>query len=91
MRKPEAPVNDGGNYKMTVVVKKFDYMLENPSIFRYLVVKPLSDNLEVRTISRKDSKENPQRLIRRTIPSPMVWMIESDLIGDYEAAPILTS
>ena len=30
MRKPEAPVNDGGNYKMTVVVKKFDYMLENP-------------------------------------------------------------
>ena len=55
LRKPEAPVNDGDNYKLTIVVKKFDYMLETLRIFRYLGVQHLSDNLKsVQPISRKD-------------------------------------
>ena len=33
--------------------RKFGYMLEKPSIFRYLEVKPPSENFEVRSISRK--------------------------------------
>ena len=32
---PEAPVNDGSNYKSVVVIKS-DYLLETPSISEYL-------------------------------------------------------
>ena len=39
----------------------------------------------MQTISRKDPKGNPQRLIRRTHHYASDEMIESDLIGDYEA------
>ena len=41
-------------YMRNAAFVKFDQMLESPSIFRYLGVQHLSDNLEVRTISRKD-------------------------------------
>ena len=42
--------------------KQFGHMLESPSIFKYSLAHASSENLEVRTISREDSKENPQRL-----------------------------
>jgi len=35
----EAPASDGGNYKQTVVVIKFGYMLETPSIQSYQTLK----------------------------------------------------
>jgi len=34
---PEAPVNDGDNYRMTIVVKKFDCMLETLRISKYQI------------------------------------------------------
>ena len=39
----EAPMNVGDNYKMTIVVTKFGYMLETPGMLNYY---PLFDKIK---------------------------------------------